>query len=86
VRYTIERDGFIDIFDKMEQLFLQMLADLVGMWDREGAEKKKTQYHCYFFNRNFSKACRWKSQHIGFCGITELVTALAIAVDLVLIH
>jgi aconitate hydratase len=40
-------------FDKMEQLFLQMLADPVGMWDREGAEKEERNTIVHFFNRNF---------------------------------
>jgi aconitate hydratase len=39
VRYTIERDGFIDTFEKMT--VLQMLADHVLVWDREGADKEE---------------------------------------------
>jgi aconitate hydratase len=37
----IERDGFIDIFDKMgSDSFANACGPCIGMWDREGAEKK----------------------------------------------
>jgi aconitase A len=56
VRYTIERDGFIDVFDKMGATVLQMLVGpCIGMWDREGADKEERNTIVHSFNRNFSK-------------------------------
>jgi aconitase A len=41
VRYTIERDGFIDTFEKIgATVFANACGPCIGMWDREGAEKK----------------------------------------------
>ncbi len=42
VRYTIERDGFLEIFDKMgATVFANACGPCIGMWDRVGAEKKE---------------------------------------------
>src|SRR5690606_766763 len=40
VRYSIEKDGFIDTFDKIgATVFANACGPCIGMWDREGAEK-----------------------------------------------
>ena len=55
VRYTIERDGLIDIFNKMgAKVFANACGPCIGMWARVGAEKKERNTIVHSFNRNFS--------------------------------
>jgi len=83
VRYTIERDGFIDIFDKMgATVFANACGPCIGMWDREGADKEERNTIVHSFNRNFSKRADGNPNTLAFVGSPELVTALAIAGDL----
>ena len=83
VRYTIERDGFIDIFDKIgATVFANACGPCIGMWDREGAEKEERNTIVHSFNRNFSKRADGNPNTLAFVGSPELVTALAIAGDL----
>ena len=83
VRYTIERDGFIDIFDKMgATVFANACGPCIGMWDREGAEKEERNTIVHSFNRNFSKRADGNPNTLAFVGSPELVTAMAIAGDL----
>ena len=44
---TIERDGFLEVFDKIgATVFANACGPCIGMWDRMvGAEKQETQYH-----------------------------------------
>ena len=83
VRYTIERDGFIDVFDKMgATVFANACGPCIGMWDREGADKEERNTIVHSFNRNFSKRADGNPNTLAFVGSPELVTALAIAGDL----
>jgi aconitate hydratase len=83
VRYTIERDGFIDIFDKMgATVFANACGPCIGMWDREGADKEERNTIVHSFNRNFSKRADGNPNTLAFVGSPELVTAMAIAGDL----
>lgn len=83
VRYTIERDGFIDTFDAMgATVFANACGPCIGMWDREGAEKEERNTIVHSFNRNFSKRADGNPNTLAFVGSPELVTALAIAGDL----
>lgn len=83
VRYTIERDGFIDIFDKINAtVFANACGPCIGMWDREGAEKEERNTIVHSFNRNFSKRADGNPNTLAFVGSPELVTAMAIAGDL----
>ena len=83
VRYTIERDGFIDIFDKIgATVFANACGPCIGMWDRDGAEKEERNTIVHSFNRNFSKRADGNPNTLAFVGSPELVTALAIAGDL----
>src|SRR5688572_30740563 len=39
IRYTIERDGFLEVFDKIgARVFTNACGPCIGMWDRMGAE------------------------------------------------
>jgi aconitate hydratase len=83
VRYTIERDGFLDVFDKMgAKVFANACGPCIGMWNRYGAEKQEKNTIVHSFNRNFAKRADGNPNTYAFVGSPELVTALAIAGDL----
>jgi aconitate hydratase len=83
VRYTIERDGFIDTFDKIgAKVFANACGPCIGMWSRFGADKKEKNTIVHSFNRNFQSRNDGNPNTYAFVGSPELVTALAIAGDL----
>ena len=83
VRYTIERDGFLDVFDKIgATVFANACGPCIGMWDRVGADKQEKNTIVHSFNRNFAKRADGNPNTYAFVGSPELVTALAIAGDL----
>ncbi len=83
VRYTIERDGFLEVFDKIgATVFANACGPCIGMWDRVGAEKKEKNTIVHSFNRNFAKRADGNPNTYAFVASPELVTALAIAGDL----
>ncbi|PTN03147.1 aconitate hydratase [Mangrovibacterium marinum] len=83
VRYTIERDGFINIFDKIgASVFANACGPCIGQWNRPGADKGEKNTIVHSFNRNFSKRADGNPNTYAFVGSPELVTALAIAGDL----
>ena len=80
VRFTIERDGFLDEFHKIgAKVFANACGPCIGMWDRVGAEKKEKNTIVHSFNRNFAKRADGNPNTFAFVGSPELVTALAIA-------
>ena len=83
VRYTVERDGFLEVFDQIgARVFANACGPCIGMWDRVGAEKKERNTIVHSFNRNFAKRADGNPNTMAFVGSPELVTALAIAGDL----
>ena len=83
VRYTIERDGFLSVFDKIgATVFANACGPCIGMWARVGAEKAEKNTIVHSFNRNFAKRADGNPNTFAFVGSPELVTALAIAGDL----
>ena len=83
VRYTIERDGFLDVFSQIgAKVFANACGPCIGMWERVGAEKKEKNTIVHSFNRNFAKRADGNPNTYAFVGSPELVTALAIAGDL----
>lgn len=83
VRYTIERDGFLDVFSKIgAKVFANACGPCIGMWERVGAEKKEKNTIVHSFNRNFAKRADGNPNTYAFVGSPELITALAIAGDL----
>jgi aconitate hydratase len=83
VRYTIEKDGFLKIFDQIgAKVFANACGPCIGMWDRMGAEKQEKNTIVHSFNRNFAKRADGNPNTYAFVGSPELVTALAIAGDL----
>ncbi|HPA36734.1 MAG TPA: aconitate hydratase [Chitinophagales bacterium] len=80
VRYTIERDGFIGLFDEIgANVFANACGPCIGQWSREGAEKGEKNTIVHSFNRNFAKRADGNPNTYAFVGSPELVTALAIA-------
>lgn len=83
VRYTIERDGFIDTFNKIgAKVFANACGPCIGMWSRVGADRKEKNTIVHSFNRNFQSRNDGNPNTYAFVGSPELVTALAIAGDL----
>ncbi len=83
VRYTIERDGFIDTFDKIgAKVFANACGPCIGMWSRMGADKKEKNTIIHSFNRNFASRNDGNPNTYAFVASPEIVTALAIAGDL----
>ncbi|MFM1914023.1 MAG: Aconitate hydratase, partial [Bacteroidota bacterium] len=83
VRYTIERDGFIDTFHNIgATVFSNACGPCIGQWARPGAEKGEKNTIVHSFNRNFAKRADGNPNTYAFVASPELVTALAIAGDL----
>ena len=80
VRYTIDRDGLIAIFESMGgKVFANACGPCIGMWNRPGAELQKKNTIIHSFNRNFSKRADGNPNTHAFVASPEVVTALAIA-------
>ncbi|MBT3180356.1 MAG: aconitate hydratase [Candidatus Marinimicrobia bacterium] len=83
VRYTIQRDGFIDVFEKLgADVFANACGPCIGQWARSGADMKEKNTIVHSFNRNFSKRADGNPNTHAFVASPELVTALAISGDL----
>ncbi len=83
VRYTIEKDGFLDIYASVgATVFANACGPCIGMWSRMGAEKQEKNTIVHSFNRNFAKRADGNPNTYAFVGSPELVTAMAIAGDL----
>ena len=83
VRYTVERDGYLQEFDKIgATVFANACGPCIGMWDRMGAEKQQKNTIVHSFNRNFAKRNDGNPNTYAFVGSPELVTAIAFAGDL----
>ena len=83
VRYTIERDGFIRIFEELgADVFANACGPCIGQWARAGSEKEEKNTIVHSFNRNFSKRADGNPNTHAFVASPELVTALAISGDL----
>ncbi|MFN3757956.1 MAG: aconitate hydratase [Algoriphagus aquaeductus] len=83
VRFTVERDGFLDTFGKMGGVVLaNACGPCIGQWARHGAEKQEKNSIITSFNRNFAKRADGNPNTHAFVASPEIVTALAIAGDL----
>ncbi len=80
VRFTIARDGFIDIFEKIgASVFSNACGPCIGQWNRAGADKKQKNSIIHSFNRNFSKRADGNPNTHAFVASPEIVTAIALA-------
>lgn len=83
VRFTVERDGFLDVFGKMGGVVLaNACGPCIGQWARHGADKQEKNSIITSFNRNFAKRADGNPNTHAFVASPEIVTALAIAGDL----
>ena len=83
IRYTVERDGYLDIFKKIGGVVLaNACGPCIGQWARHGSEKQEKNSIITSFNRNFSKRNDGNPNTHGFVASPEIVTAMSIAGDL----
>ncbi|MCL6259080.1 aconitate hydratase [Aquiflexum sp. TKW24L] len=83
VRFTVERDGFLAIFENMGGVVLaNACGPCIGQWARHGAEKQEKNSIITSFNRNFAKRADGNPNTHSFVASPEIVTAMAIAGDL----
>jgi len=81
VRFTAERDGLMDSFNKFEsvRIFTNACGPCIGQWDRPGAEKQEKNSIVHSFNRNFRKRADGNPNTMAFVTSPEMVAAIAIA-------
>jgi aconitate hydratase len=83
VRYTVERDGFLDTFDAIGGVVLaNACGPCIGQWARHSNNPDKKNSIITSFNRNFAKRNDGNPNTHSFVASPELVTAMAIAGDL----
>jgi aconitate hydratase len=83
VRYTVERDGYLDIFENMGGVVLaNACGPCIGQWARHNADKQEKNSIITSFNRNFAKRNDGNPNTHAFVASPEIVTALALAGDL----
>ena len=81
VRFTAERDGFIDTFNKLDntKIFTNACGPCIGQWDRPGASEEKKNSIVHSFNRNFKKRADGNPNTMAFVTSPEMVAAIAIS-------
>ena len=81
VKYTAERDGFLNSFRKFEnaRIFTNACGPCIGQWDREGADKGEKNSIIHSFNRNFAKRADGNPNTHAFVASPEMVAAVAIS-------
>jgi aconitate hydratase len=80
VRYTVERDGYLEVFEKIGGVVLaNACGPCIGQWARHGADKKEKNSIMTSFNRNFAKRNDGNPNTHGFVASPEIVTAYSIA-------
>ncbi|MBN1596881.1 MAG: aconitate hydratase [Bacteroidales bacterium] len=83
VRFTAERDGLLEKFEKMGGVVLaNACGPCIGQWARYGADKHEKNSIMTSFNRNFAKRNDGNPNTHAFVASPELTTAFAIAGDL----
>jgi len=83
VRYTIEKDGLINIFNNIgANVFANACGPCIGQWAREGVEHEGENTIVHSFNRNFAKRADGNPKTHAFVASPEIVTALALSGDL----
>ncbi|MCC5929828.1 MAG: aconitate hydratase [Cyclobacteriaceae bacterium] len=83
VRYTTERDGFLDDFAKIGGVVLaNACGPCIGQWARHTNDPNRKNSIITSFNRNFAKRNDGNPNTHAFVASPEIVTALTIAGDL----
>lgn len=80
VRFTVDRDGYLDIFEKMGGVVLaNACGPCIGQWARHSNDPNKKNSIVTSYNRNFAKRNDGNPNTHAFVASPELTTALAIA-------
>ena len=83
VRYTIDRDGYLSVFENIGGVVLaNACGPCIGQWARHTNDPDKKNSIITSFNRNFAKRNDGNPNTHAFVASPEIVTALAIAGDL----
>ncbi|MDZ4759254.1 MAG: aconitate hydratase [Bacteroidota bacterium] len=83
VRYTVERDGYLNTFEQMGGVVLaNACGPCIGQWARHTSDPNKKNSIITSFNRNFAKRNDGNPNTHAFVASPEIVTALAIAGNL----
>jgi aconitate hydratase len=80
VRYTIEKDGYLNTFDEIGGVILaNACGPCIGQWARHIDDPSRKNTIVTSFNRNFAKRNDGLSSTHAFVASPEIVTAYAIA-------
>jgi len=80
VRYTVERDGYLGIFEKMGGVVLaNACGPCIGQWARHSNDLNRKNSIFTSYNRNFAKRNDGNPNTHAFVASPEITTALAIA-------
>ncbi|WP_159023025.1 aconitate hydratase [Formosa sp. L2A11] len=81
VRYTTERDGILEIFEKLNaKIFTNACGPCIGQWARYSDPKNAPKNSIiHSFNRNFAKRADGNPNTHAFVASPEMVAAIAIA-------
>ncbi len=83
VRHTIEKDGYLNTFDKIGGVVLaNACGPCIGQWARHIDDPNRKNSIITSFNRNFAKRNDGLASTHAFVASPEVVTAFAIAGDL----
>ncbi len=83
VRYTVERDGYLGIFEKVGGVVLaNACGPCIGQWARHRKSGEPKNSIITSYNRNFAKRNDGDPNTHAFVASPEIVTALAIAGNL----
>jgi aconitate hydratase len=83
VRYTVERDGYLGIFESMGGVVLaNACGPCIGQWARHTDDPTRKNSIITSFNRNFAKRQDGNPNTHAFVASPEIVTAFVIAGDL----
>ena len=80
VRYTMERDGLIEVFEKIGGVVLaNACGPCIGQWDREEVKDGHRNSIVTSFNRNFAKRNDGNPNTFAYVASPEMVMTYAIA-------
>ena len=81
VRYTTERDGILEIFEKLDaKIFTNACGPCIGQWARyEDPKNAPKNSIVHSFNRNFAKRADGNPNTHAFVASPEMTAAIAIA-------
>ena len=83
VRFTAERDGLINLFEKLEsKIFTNACGPCIGQWNREGENNTEKNSIIHSFNRNFAKRADGNPNTHAFVTSPEMVMAVALSGNL----